>query len=101
MAYVGFVGRTVVAGAFEWDSEKAESNVAKHGVSFEEAVTVFEDPHLLELEDVGAVGGRLNAIGFSRRGRILFVVTFEIGERTRIISARGATGGERRHYQAG
>lgn len=93
------MGRTVIVGDFEWDAEKAESNVSKHGVSFEEALTVFEDPHLLELAD--AVGDRLNAVGFSRRGRVLFVVTFEVGERTRIISARGATSGERRHYQAG
>lgn len=92
------MGRTTVVESFEWDEVKAERNLVDHGVSFSEALTIFEDPHQLELEDVGHED-RLNAIGFSTRGRILFVVTFEVGDRTRIISARRATSSERRRYQ--
>lgn len=91
---------TVVEGDFEWDSRKAESNLAKHGVSFYEAATVFADPFAVYLDD-GSGGGRVVAIGTSLRERLLFVVHVERGARDRIISARPATSGEREVYESG
>lgn len=70
MAYAGFVGRTTVVESFEWAEAKAESNLVDHGVSFFEALTIFEDPHLLELDDVGHEG-RLNAIFLDTRAGAL------------------------------
>ena len=89
---------TVVEGDFEWDSVKAAANVAKHGVSFPEAATVFADPFSIYLDD-GAGTGHLVVIGTSLRERLLFVVHVERGVRDRIISARQATLGERDVYE--
>jgi uncharacterized DUF497 family protein len=91
---------TVVSGPCEWDSEKAEANEAKHGVSFPEAVTVFADPRVVFVDD-GSGTGRLVAIGMSATPRLLTVVHVERGERDRIISARRATAAEERLYQEG
>jgi hypothetical protein len=85
---------TILEGDFEWDSGKAEANLAKHGVSCYEAATVFGDPFAIYLDD-GSGGGRVVAIGTSLRERILCVVHVERGARDRIISARPATPGER------
>lgn len=65
---------TVVEGDFEWDSEKAASNMEKHGISFFEAATVFADPLAVYLDDGSGVG---------------------------TISARRATAGERDIYEGG
>jgi uncharacterized DUF497 family protein len=91
---------TVIEGDFEWDSVKAASNLAKHGVSFPEAATVFADPYAVYLDDGSGIG-RLVVIGTSLRERLLYVVHVERGERDRIISARQATGGEREVYETG
>lgn len=91
---------TVVEGDFEWDSAKAESNLAKHGVSFPEAATVFADPVAVYLDD-GSCSGRLIVIGTSIRERIICVVHIERGQRDRIISARRATSGEKDVYESG
>jgi uncharacterized DUF497 family protein len=64
MATVGF-------GDFEWDEDKARSNLEKHGVSFEEASSVFLDPHFLATDDPTAPD-RFIALGFSRLARVLF-----------------------------
>jgi len=90
----------VVEGDFEWDSTKAESNLAKHGVSFAEAATVFADPKALYLDD-GSGTGNMVVLGTSLRERILYVVHVERGERDRIISARPATATERTVYDSG
>jgi uncharacterized protein len=89
---------TVIFGDFEWDSEKAEVNRAKHGVTFEEATTVFMD---LDYELVGDPKNpeRLIALGYSTLARMLFVVHCERGERVRIISARKASRTERNSYE--
>ena len=89
---------TVIFGDFEWDSEKAEANRAKHGVTFEEATTVFMD---LDYELVGDPKNpeRLIALGYSTLTRMLFVVHCERGERVRIISARKASRTERNSYE--
>ena len=91
---------TVVEGDFEWDSTKAESNLAKHGVSFPEAATVFADPMAIYLDD-GSGSGNTVVIGTSLRERLLYVVHVERGERDRIISARPATATERTVYDSG
>ncbi len=84
---------------FVWHDEKAELNVQKHGVAFEEAVTVFDDP-LFVLQDASRNDeGRDAAIGFSSSGRLLTVVHVEVdGEYIRIISARRAVPSEETFY---
>ena len=66
--------------AFEWDPRKAAANRRKHGVSFEEATTVFDDPAALLLADLEHGEPRIVAIGTSSRQRVLFVVSVEIDE---------------------
>lgn len=89
---------TQVDGDFEWDEEKAAANLAKHGVSFAEAATVFADPLSVYLDD-GSGTDRVVVIGASLRHRVLYVVHVERGERDRIISARTATRAERDVYE--
>jgi uncharacterized DUF497 family protein len=85
---------------FEWDPAKAERNLAKHGVSFEEAVTAFSDPLSLTVfdPDHSADEDRYVLQGVSGLGRLLVVVHTTQAERLRIISARLATRRERRSY---
>lgn len=92
---------TILCGDFEWDDAKAASNQAKHGVSFEEAVTALVDPNAVFLADDSADEARLVAIGMSTQSRVLFVVHVVRGERDRIISARLATGAEEALYEQG
>jgi uncharacterized DUF497 family protein len=89
-----------VLGSFEWDDEKAEANMEKHGVSFAEATTVFEDPNAVLLDD-GSGTKKFLLIGFSAAARILTVVHVERGDRDRIISAWRATAAEERLYREG
>lgn len=86
---------------FEWDSAKAVENLAKHGVSFQEAATVFRDP----LSATGAdpdhsIGEeRFITFGVSTSGRLLVVAHTEDGDTIRIITARPATVAERKIYE--
>lgn len=89
---------TVGYGDFEWDADKAAANFAKHGVSFEEATTVFLDLDYLLLPDP-AHEDRFLALGFSQLARLVIVVHVERGERVRIISARKATRTEGESYE--
>jgi uncharacterized protein len=84
---------------FEWNEAKASENQRKHGVSFEEAVTVFDDP-LLVLQDASRNEEQRDAaIGFSFIGRLLTVVHIEFdGESIRIISAQRASPIEEEFY---
>ena len=91
---------TVVEGDFEWDQDRAASNATKHGVSFEEAATVFADPYAVYLGD-GSGTARMVVIGTSLRERMLCVVHVERTTRDRIISARPATAAERDLYETG
>ena len=84
---------------FRWDEIKAQQNLQKHGIAFEEAVTVFDDP-LLVLEDASRNEEQRDAvIGFSSNGRLLTVVHIEVAyEYIRIISARRASSAEEAIY---
>jgi uncharacterized DUF497 family protein len=84
---------------FEWDENKAQSNVQKHGVSFEEAVEVFFDPFYQGGDASVDDEQREFIIGYSLSLRLLLVVYVERGERTRIISTRPATRHERKLYE--
>ena len=85
---------------FEWDNHKAEANLRKHGVSFEEAQTVFTDPLSITLADPDHSEDeeRFIDIGMSDDRRVLVVVYTERGQRIRLISARKATPAERKQY---
>lgn len=87
----------------EWDERKAESNNKKHGVSFEEASTVFGDFLSLTIPDPQHSEGeeRFVIIGRSEKQRLLVVVHTERGDSIRLISARQATAHERRTYEEG
>jgi uncharacterized DUF497 family protein len=90
---------------FSWDARKARINLEKHGVSFEEAATVFSDPDALEWKDISHSSDeeRLKRLGCAAGGRILILVfTWRRGrndqEAIRLISARRASAKERRAY---
>jgi len=88
---------------FEWNDNKAESNALKHGITFEEAVTVFADPYLLFTEDSKHSQGeeREWAIGEAENSSIVVVVFTMRGKQIRIISARKATKKECQRYESG
>jgi len=83
----------------EW--EKAKQNLKKHGVSFEEAVTVFYDPLSATFDDPDHSVGeyRYITIGLSSRDRLIVVAHTERGENLRIINARPATSRERKRHE--
>jgi uncharacterized DUF497 family protein len=88
---------------FEWDDDKSDSNQTKHGISFVEAASVFNDDlGILSSDPTHSLGeDRFLLIGVSLERRILIVVHVERSERIRIISARAATPRERRDYEQG
>jgi uncharacterized DUF497 family protein len=88
---------------FEWNSDKASRNIKKHGVSFNEAASVFADPLGMDFPDPQHSLGesRYVMIGLSEWGRLLVVAHTERGDRIRIISARRATSQEQRFYEEG
>ena len=88
---------------FEWDTAKAAENLAKHGVSFEEAATVFRDTISATGADPDHSVGeeRFITFGVSTSGRLLVVAHTDRGDTIRIISARPATRGERKIYEEG
>ena len=88
---------------FEWDPAKAAENLRRHGVSFEEAATVFGDPLARTYADPdhSANEARELTFGLSRTGRELVVAHCERRERIRIISAREMTRHEKRGYEEG
>ena len=85
---------------FEWDSHKDRANVRRHGVSFADAVAVFEDERAITVrDDLTAVDEqRWLTVGRDTRGRILVVAYTWRGDRIRVFSARRATASERRQY---
>ena len=88
---------------FEWSKNKATGNLSKHGVSFEEAKTVFEDPLYVDFYDPDHSEDeeRYLIVGQSSRGRLLIVSYTERGDSIRLISARELTRTERSAYEEG
>lgn len=88
---------------FEWNSAKASSNLKKHGISFDEAKSVFYDEYAIQFydEENSVLEDRFLMLGISNESRILIVCHCErnTGQRIRIISARKATKTERKFYE--
>lgn len=89
--------------AFDWDHKKASENFLKHGISFDEAKTVFDDPLNVDFYDPDHSIGehRFIIMGESAQGRLLMVSYTERGEAIRLISARQVTPAERKMYEEG
>ncbi len=89
--------------SFEWDAEKAANNQRKHGVSFDEAVTVFGDPLAVTFSDTDHSENedRSRTYGMSSKGRLLVVVHTERPGNVRIIGARKVTRYEHNIYTQG
>jgi uncharacterized protein len=86
---------------FEWDEKKAEANLRKHKVSFEEAKTIFADEHSITIPDTRHSDSedRFVDIGMSVKQHLLAAVYTERDGRIRLISSRAATKSERRYYE--
>ncbi len=86
---------------YEWNDDKAAANVSKHGVTFEEAKTVFNDPLFVDFYDPDHSYGehRFILIGESHQGRLLLISYMERNDVIRLISAREATQLERKTYE--
>jgi uncharacterized DUF497 family protein len=86
---------------FSWDPAKAAANSSKHGVTFDEALTVFDDPLTRIFDDEAHSVDELRevAVGYSSRGRLLMVFFTERVDAVRIFSAREVTKRERRDYE--
>jgi len=83
----------------EWHPAKAKSNLAKHGISFSDAETVFDDEFSISIPDAGLVSEvRFVVVGIDAMGRILVVSYTYRQDSIRIISARRATQSERKEY---
>jgi uncharacterized DUF497 family protein len=91
----------MASAGFEWDSIKAARNQLKHGVSFDEAATAFEDPRSITIADFehSRTEERCILIGRSIEGRVLVVVHTDRGNTIRLVSARRATWRERLTYE--
>jgi uncharacterized protein len=88
---------------FEWDQDKAVSNFSNHGVSFDEAKTVFNDPLYVDFFDPDHSYNerRYIIIGQSIDNRLLLVAYTEREDAIRLVSAREATRKERKNYEEG
>jgi uncharacterized DUF497 family protein len=87
--------------SFEWDPNKAAQNLRKHGVTFEEAATVFRDELGITVPDPdhSTEEERFITVGLSSQDRLLMIAHAERGNAIRIISARELTPRERRQYE--
>jgi uncharacterized DUF497 family protein len=87
--------------SFVWDERKERKNVRKHKVSFDEAITTFDDPFFVIASDdlYSLEEKRFIILGESNARRLLVVAYAERGKDIRIISAREATAGERKNYE--
>jgi uncharacterized DUF497 family protein len=88
---------------FEWDPKKATANVKKHGVTFQEAATIFGDPLAITFDDPdhSVSENRYITFGLSLQKRLIVVSHTERGDQTRIINARLMDRKERRIYEEG
>jgi uncharacterized DUF497 family protein len=97
------MGKTILSddGRFEWDEEKAMVNIKKHGVAFEEILSVFDDPNMIEYFDDSHSTDeedRIRGIGMLQDVLLVYVCYTERNGRTRIYSARKTTPGEEVKY---
>ena len=83
---------------FEWNRDKAASNLKKHRIDFADAATVFDDLNAITIENPGHDEFRFITIGMDAYGRLVVVVYTWRGEKIRIISARKATKQEQKYY---
>ena len=88
---------------YEWDEEKAARNLEKHGISFADAATVFNDPLYVDFYDPDHSSDeqRYLVIGMSREGHLVIVSYTERNDVIRLISAREVTSAERKAYEEG
>ncbi len=84
--------------SYQWDPTKARANLAKHGVTFADAVGVFQDPRAITLDDPHPDEDRYVTLGLDFLGRVVVVCWTWRNEEVRI-SARRATQSEQREYQ--
>jgi uncharacterized protein len=87
--------------AYQWDKDKAATNLRKHGIDFADAVSVFSDDLAITTPDERFDEERFITIGLDALGRVLVVVYTWRGQIIRLISARPATRQERRQYEEG
>ncbi len=85
---------------YDWDPDKAEANLRKHGVTFDEAVEMLDEDRSDERPDIEHSLGevRVRTIGYTLMGKVIVVITSQSGPRPRIISARRATKRECHEY---
>lgn len=95
------MGKTVVHGNFEWDSEKAELNIKRHGISFDEILPMFDDPLFWEQYDsTHSNADEPRYFGTAKiKGFTVVVSIYTERKRTRIISARVSTAEEAKKYE--
>ena len=88
---------------FEWDPDKAVRNFEKHGVSFQDAATVFGDKLSYTFDDPDHSDEELRflTVGFSQTGKLLIIAHADRNDKVRIISAREVTKRERRFFEGG
>ena len=88
---------------FDWDPEKAAENAAKHGITFEEAGSVFSDPLAITFPDPdhSVDEERVLTFGMSNQGRLLAVISTDQSDTLQIISPRTTTRRERGIYEEG
>ncbi len=88
---------------FQWDQDKANNNITKHSISFEEAVTVFGDPLAVTIFDPDHSVGefRFLTIGQSKSQKLLVISHTERENEIRLISGRLASKQERKNYESG
>ena len=87
--------------AYQWDKNKAETNLRKHGINFADAVSIFSDDLSITLPDQRFDEERFITIGLDAFGRVLVIVYAWRGQTIRLISARPATRQERKQYEEG
>lgn len=86
---------------YQWNRDKAATNLRKHGVDFADAVSVFSDDLAITIPDERFDEERFVTMGLDTFGRVLVVIFTLRGDEIRVISARKATRQERRQYEEG
>jgi uncharacterized DUF497 family protein len=91
---------------FDWDNNKDQSNITKHGISFEEAIAIFDDPNILTFEDVRFNYGETRFVSIGQitiitqeKKVIIVVIHTQRNQAIRLISARKANERERKRYE--